>query len=278
MFWPRGGFRPKAKSPTKQGGDFIMPNYEIYALKYAGPFSSSGAFLMWLKDWEETVKRNYYIWCIKGSREVVVVDSGVSPELAREKNLTGYINPAEVLSRIGINADEVRHVILTHIHWDHANGVSLFPRATFYVQDEEYHFWLKDQIATRPPFKHVADEAANEYLSSLEGTDRLVLLKGDQEILPGIECLLAPGHTVALQAVAVNTAKGTAILGSDCAHVFRNYQEDWPSALIVDLVAWMKTYEKLRERASSLDLMFPGHDSLMSENYPQVAKDVTKLA
>jgi glyoxylase-like metal-dependent hydrolase (beta-lactamase superfamily II) len=157
-----------------------MPNYEIYALKYAGPFFSSGAFLMWLKGWEETVKRNYYIWCIKGSREAVVVDSGVSPELAREKNLTGYINPAEVLSRIDINADEVRHVILTHIHWDHANGVSLFPRATFYVQDEEYRFWLKDQIATRPPFKHVADEAANEYLSSLEGTDRLV-----RELSPG---------------------------------------------------------------------------------------------
>ena len=255
-----------------------MSTYEIYALKYAGPFLSSGAFLMWHRDWEKTVERNYYIWCIKGSRQVVVVDSGVSPELAREKNLTGYINPAEVLSRIDINANEVRHVILTHIHWDHANGVSLFPGATFYVQDEEYRFWLKDQIATRPPFKHVADDAANEYLSSLEGTDRLALLKGDQEILPGIECLLAPGHTVALQAVGVKTAKGTAILGSDCAHVFRNYQEDWPSSLIVDLVAWMKTYEKLRERASSLDLLFPGHDSLMSENYPQVAKDVTKLA
>ena len=83
---------------------------------------------------------------------------------------------------------------------------------------------------------------------------------------------------MALQAVVVNTAKGTAILGSDCAHVFRNYQEYWPSILIVDLVAWMKTYEKLRERASSLDLIFPGHDPLMSENYPEVAKDVTRLA
>lgn len=255
-----------------------MSNYEIYALKYAGPFLSSGAFLMWHRDWEKTVERNYYIWCARGTRDIVVVDTGVSPKLASEKNLTGYINPAEVLSRIGINAHEVRHVILTHIHWDHANGVSLFPNATFYVQDEEYHFWTKNPIATRPPFKNVADEAANEYLSSLEGTDRLVLLKGDQEILPGIECLLAPGHTVALQAVGVKTAKGTAILGSDCAHVFRNYQEDWPSSLIVDLVGWMNTYEKLRNKASSLDLIFPGHDVLMSKNYPQVAKDVTKLA
>lgn len=72
----------------------MMPNHEIYALKYAGPFFSSGAFLMWLMDWEKTEKRNYYIWCIKGSEGIVVVDAGVSPELAKEKNLTGYISPA----------------------------------------------------------------------------------------------------------------------------------------------------------------------------------------
>jgi hypothetical protein len=75
----------------------------------------------------------------------------------------------------------------------------------------------------------------------------------------------------------VNTARGTAIIGSDCAHVFRNYQEDWPSALIVDLVGWMKTYDKLRQRASSADLLFPGHDRLLLQNYPAVARDITRL-
>ena len=138
-------------------------------------------------------------------------------------------------------------------------------------------FWLKDPVAKRPPFAHASDETAIAYLASLEGTERLVLLKGDQEILPGIECLLSPGHTVALQAVAVNTERGTAILGSDCAHLFRNYREDWPSSLIVDLVAWMQSYEKLRERASSVDLIFPGHDFLMSENYPEIVKHITRL-
>ena len=82
---------------------------------------------------------------------------------------------------------------------------------------------------------------------------------------------------MALQSVAVNTLKGTAIIGSDCAHVFRNYREDWPSALIVDLVGWMRTYDKLRERASSPDLLFPGHDRLMLKNYPAVVKDITRL-
>lgn len=254
-----------------------MPKYEIYAIRYAGPFTSSGAFLMWHKAWEKTEKRNYYIWCIKGAGETVIVDAGVAPELAIKKNLTGYVSPAEILSRIEVKADAVRHVIITHIHWDHTSGVGLFPNATFYIQDEEYRFWLKNPIAKRPCFEYVSDKTSQDYLASLEGTDRLSLLKGDQMILSGIECLLSPGHTVALQAVAVNTAKGIAILGSDCGHIFRNYREDWPSSLIVDLVGWMRTYDNLRAKASSPDLIFPGHDPLMSQNYPEVAQDITRL-
>ena len=254
-----------------------MTEYEIYALKYAGPFVRTGAHLLWYRDWDKIEKINYYIWCIRGAGETVVVDAGVTPQIARERELDGYVSPAEVLARINVEADEVRHVVITHMHFDHAGGVSLFPRATFYIQEDEYRFWHENPIAARPPFRQVSDPASNAYLASLEGTDRLVLLKGDRQILPGIQCLLSPGHTVALQTVAVDTPKGTAIVGSDCAHVFRNYTEDWPSCLIVDLVGWMKTYDKLRERVSAPDLLFPGHDRLLLDNYPQVAKDVTRL-
>jgi glyoxylase-like metal-dependent hydrolase (beta-lactamase superfamily II) len=254
-----------------------MPDYEIYALKYAGPFIRTGAHVMWYRDWDKIEKVNYYIWCIKGAGETVVVDAGVTPQMAKERELDGYVTPAEVLGRINVKADEVRHVVLTHMHFDHTGGVSLFPRATFYVQENEYRFWLQNPVAGRPPFKSVADAASNAYLASLENTDRLTLLKGDQQVLPGIECLLSPGHTVALQTVAVNTNRGTAIIGSDCAHVFRNFTEDWPSCLIVDLVGWMATYDKLREKVSSPDLLFPGHDRLLLENYPEVAEDITRL-
>lgn len=254
-----------------------MPQYEIYALKYAGPFVRNGAHLMWYRDWETLEKINYYIWCIKGGGQTVVVDCGVTPALARERELEGYVNPAEVLARIQVKAEDIRHVVITHMHFDHTNGVSLFPQATFYLQEAEYRFWTQDSIASRPPFKTVSDADSTAYLSSLEGTDRLVLLKGDQQIMPGIQCLLAPGHTVALQAVAVNTARGTAVLGSDCAHVFRNYHEDWPSVLIVDLVGWMKTFDKLREKASAPELLFPGHDRRMLEDYPPVAQNISRL-
>ena len=163
-----------------------MSDYEIYALKYAGPFVRTGAHLMWYRDWDKIEKINYYIWCIKGAGETVIVDAGVTPQMARDRELNGYVNPVEVLARINVNADDVRHVIVTHMHFDHAGGVSLFPRATFYIQENEYRFWLGDPVAGRPPFKQVADAASSAYLASIENTDRLVLLKGDQPILPGI--------------------------------------------------------------------------------------------
>jgi len=254
-----------------------MSLYKIFALKFAGPFVSSGAFMMWMKDWEKSIERNYYFWCLKSSEETILVDAGVSPQLAKERNLAGYVNPVRLLADIEVRAEKVKHVILTHLHWDHADGLSLFPNAKIYVQKAECDFWLQNQTANRPLFKFFLNDTTKTACKSIEDSGRMRLIDGDRKILPGIECLLAPGHSVALQAVAVNTAKGVAILGSDCAHLFRNYREDWPSALILDMVAWVHSLDKLRSRVSSPDLLFPGHDPLMSHDFPEVAPGITRL-
>lgn len=254
-----------------------MNEYEIYALKCAGPISSSGAFVMWLQDWEKTASRNYYIWCIRNSEQVIVVDACVSPDLAAERNIPFYISPVDALSQLNIEAKDVKHVIITHAHWDHVNGLPLFPNAKIYIQEGEYYFWLKNKLAERPPFKQFLDIESKKHLITLMKSSRLSLLKGDQEILPGIECVLAPGHSVALQAVAVKTTKGTAVLGSDCAHLFRNYRDDWPSSLFVDLAALMRTYDRLVKKASSMDLLFPGHDPAMTTDYETITDCVSKL-
>ncbi len=115
-------------------------------------------------------------------------------------------------------------------------------------------------------------------LSQLEGTPHLQQISGDAKIMPGIELILAPGHTTGLQAVAVNTVKGTAIVASDCAFVHESFQQDIPNSVITDLVAWMGSFDKLRAKASSIDMIFPGHDVRMLNNYPKVAEGITRLA
>lgn len=252
--------------------------YSILALKYAGPLTSSVAKVLFDTDWDKRIERNYYIWVVQGEGKTVVIDCGVRPAWAEQQNLHGYVSPAEVLRRIGIDAACVEHLVITHIHRDHVGGLELFPRAKVYVQRKEFDFWTMDPIAMRPSFARVSDPVAVQGLGALRGSERLVLVDGDREILPGIKLLLTPGHTPALQSVAVATAKGLAVLTSDCAHVHRTFEMDMPSSMICDLPEWMRSLTKLRELVSGkLDMLFPGHDVAMRLNYPEVAEDVTKL-
>lgn len=254
-----------------------IPTYEIYALKYAGPFTRPAPMMYWFQDMDKSIQVNYYIFAIRGGDETIIVDCGCAPALARERDLVGYVNPSEVLKRIDIVAGEVKYIVATHIHFDHISGVELFPRATIFVQEKEFNFWMHDPIARRAPFLHLTDPFANRYLAGLEGKERLRLIRGDKEILPGIELLLCPGHTIGLQTVAVNTEKGIAIVGSDAAHIFTSYRTDIPSAIITDMIAWMKSYDKIRAKASSIDLIFPGHDIALMDHYPKIAEDVSRL-
>jgi glyoxylase-like metal-dependent hydrolase (beta-lactamase superfamily II) len=257
------------------------PSYEIYALKYAGPMPGKLALLLWMEGWDKDADRSYYLWAIKGKNEIIVVDTGCSPSLATQRNLKEFVNPVEILARIGADKSNVKKVFLTHLHWDHLGGIELFlqafPEAVFYVQEKEFDFWIKNPIGKRAPFAKVSDEGTKKVLAQLEGTPRLQRLSGDTKIMPGLEILLVPGHTIGLQAVAVNTAKGTAIVASDCAHVHESFVQDIPSCLITDMIVWMESFDKVRARASTIDLIFPGHDVKMYDNFPKVAENITRL-
>ncbi len=253
------------------------PVYEIYALRYAGPFVRPASMISWLQDMDKKTEIFYYLFVVKNEATTLIVDCGCTPELARTRAFPGFVNPVEVLKRINIDAAKVKNLVISHIHFDHVSGISLFPRANFFVQEREYRFWIEDPIAQRAPFLLTTDPVGNSYLRKLRGSKRLLLVRGDKKIFPGIQLLLTPRHTIGLQSVAVNTAKGTAIIGSDAAHLFSSYRTDIPSAIIADMVAWMHSYDKLRAKASSVDLIFPGHDPALLQHYPEAAEDVTRL-
>lgn len=254
-----------------------MAEYQVYALRYAGPITGSGALLMWRQDWDLSVERNYYIWCLLGPQGPVVVDSGITPALASESEVPHYHNPIEVLARLGVDASQVKHLILTHLHWDHAGGLELFPRARVYLHQDEYDFWTKDPLAKKAPFAALTTPRIMAFLGELEKQGRLELVEKDAEILPGISGVAAPGHSHGLMAAAVETAKGIAVLGSDAALTFRNLEEGWPSAIFCDLGQCLLSMERLQEVAASPELVFPGHDAAMANDYPQVAEGVTRL-
>jgi glyoxylase-like metal-dependent hydrolase (beta-lactamase superfamily II) len=272
-----------ADKKTEKKGDAKAPEpeYEIYAFKYGGPLYRKVAIVTWNSGWDQDGPINYYVWAIKAKNgETIVVDTGSSPAQGAARQVPGFVDPVEVLSRLDVTAANVRKVVITHMHWDHVGNIEgylqAFPKAKFYVQKREFDFCVKNPLSRRKPIAILFDPLASKAVGGMAGSDRLVIVDGDYNLAPGVDLFLAPGHTLGLQVVRVNTAKGPAIVGSDCAHVFRGYREDTGSVFIMDMPAWLLSFDKVKSKAV-IDLIFPGHDILMSENYPKVAQDVTRL-
>ncbi|MCF8042706.1 MAG: N-acyl homoserine lactonase family protein [Desulfarculaceae bacterium] len=254
-----------------------MDVYKIYALRYAGPEQSSQALLMWNRDWDHKVQRAYYFWCLLGPQGPVLVDCGVSPERAAQRNLKNYVNPVELLKGLGIKPHEVRHLVLSHLHWDHCGGAGLFPQAQVHLGRAEWDFWSTSPLVGRSIFTILHQPGDLAALTAAQEQGRLHLHTGDAPLAPGLELIAAPGHSPGLMALEARTSQGEAVLASDCGHTFANFAEDWPSIFIFDLPAWLVSMERLRSLAAGPELLFPGHDIRMSEDYPEVAPGVTRL-
>ncbi len=258
------------------------PQYEIYAAKYGGAVVRRLAVSMWNTGWDEEGPINYSVWAIKSPSELILVDTGPSPADAAARKVPSFTNPVDVLARMGANADTVTKVVISHMHWDHVGNIDAYlkayPRAKFYVQKRELEFAARSPVAQRKPVSVLFDAAASRRVAELAGTDRLVLVDGDANLAPGVDLLLAPGHTLGLQVTRVaNTAKGPAIVASDLAHVFRGMREDTGSCFVMDMPAGIQSFDKVKARAP-VDRIFPGHDVQMAQNYPKAFEDVTRLA
>jgi len=254
--------------------------YEVFALKYAGPFDRKLAMVLFNTGWADDIAINYYIWAIRAKNgEVTLVDTGTGKDWG--PRFKGFFPPEQLVTRLGIKPEQVTKIVVTHMHFDHIGGgaefAQLFPDAKFYVQKREFDFWVNSPIAKRAAFKLLQNPDANKAFGELAKGPRVIQVDGDMVIGPDMQLLLAPGHTPGLQAVLIPTAKGRTIVGSDSAHLFRSFKEDVPSGLIFNLSIWMETYDKLRANAP-VENMFPGHDSKMLSDFSKVAEDITQLA
>src|SRR5690242_9329104 len=102
------------------------------------------------------------------------------------------------LKAAGIKPDDIDAVVFSHAHPDHvggvigANGKPLFPNAQFYIAQSDLDFWT-DEGKLNGPLKDFIGVARKNLLPV---RNRIVFYKDNQEFLPGIQALAAPGHTV----------------------------------------------------------------------------------
>src|SRR5689334_14749206 len=114
-----------------------LPNYEIYAIKYATRDALRPAHFVGGDPHNTPMAMDYFVWLVRNAERQYVIDTGFTREMAEKRKRVFLRTPAEGLALMGVNAKEVKNVILTHLHYDHVGTFHDFPAAQFHLQDDE---------------------------------------------------------------------------------------------------------------------------------------------
>src|SRR4051812_23089696 len=134
-----------------------MAIYELYAVKYGQREGRRSEHFYGGDPHDGPMPLDYFVWAAVSPEETVVIDLGFTAATAAKRNRRVLRTPAEGLQLLGIDAAQVRQVVLTHFHFDHIGHVDAFPNATFVVQDSEMAFWT-GRYAGRPAFRQIVEE------------------------------------------------------------------------------------------------------------------------
>ena len=153
-------------------------------------------------------------------KQTVLVETGMGNKLS-ERMVKFYGQPAKLLANLasaGVAPEDIDIVINTHLHFDHCGWNTLrgkdgkivptFPRAKYYAPEGEW------QYARRPSERDSISYIPDNY-DPLVASGQMTLLKGGEEIIPGISVQTFPGHTAHMQGVVVTSAGRTACYISD---------------------------------------------------------------
>ncbi len=104
-------------------------DHGIYALQYARRTASTRGehFYGHDADCGGHYPIDYFVWAICRPKEVIVIDGGFTRETARQRGNRDYLaDPVDLLGMLGRSADEVSHLVLSHLHYDHTGHLDAF--------------------------------------------------------------------------------------------------------------------------------------------------------
>jgi N-acyl homoserine lactone hydrolase len=173
---------------------------------------------------------------IEHPKGYVLFDTGNALEVAQDKNkhwkgIVQAYDPVmkedewcvNQIKKVGVKPEDIKYVILSHLHLDHAGGVGHFPNAKYIVQRDELHFaYVPDYYMKGAYIRADFDKDVDWFI--LEGwrNDKFDVF-GDGSLI----IYFTPGHTPGHQSLLVNLEKdGPMFLTADSCYTSENIDED----------------------------------------------------
>ena len=244
--------------------------YSIQAIRYGTVKDFPVAALVMGAPENEKTDIAMVVWLIRGGGRNILFDSGFHREVwLKEFPTADYLRPDEAVKLAGVQPEDVTDVVVSHAHWDHMGGIDLFPKATVWIQKQEYAYYTGD--AWQPGGRHGGidpDDVKALLQVNTEGRLRLVD-RDNAEIFPGIRAYTGARHTFASQYIRV-AGDPPFVLASDSCYLYRNLAEHKASATFseADQPANIRNQARMIELAGSADRVVPGHDLRQFEKFP----------
>ncbi|MFN2463401.1 MAG: MBL fold metallo-hydrolase [Candidatus Dormibacteria bacterium] len=195
---------------------------------------------------------------VQGPQGTSLIEGGIGEKYSeKQRDIFGIEDAGRLrrgLKAAAVEPEEVDHVFLTHLHFDHCGAVTTydgsrlrptFPRARHFVQRSEYEVLMNPDPRSRPSY--VPDN-----LEAVREAGLLELVDGDAEPVPGFELRLTPGHTAGHQVVLVHSENGTAAFMGDLIPYRSHLRLNWVAGTDVLPLQTMSTKEaflaEVRER------------------------------
>jgi glyoxylase-like metal-dependent hydrolase (beta-lactamase superfamily II) len=169
------------------------------------------------------------------------------------------------LGAAGIDPADIDTVLLTHAHPGHvggaldSRGTPVYPNARYTLSKDEWEFWTSEVAFAKASERHIV--AARKHLEPIR--DRMQLVDGEREIVPGIRLIPAPGHTPGHMAVSLS-AGGVSLLhiADTVFHPLHLEHPGWTSIYDVDPKQAAATKHRVLDRAARSQALVIGHHLL----------------
>ena len=243
-----------------------LPDYEIYAIRYATRDGRRAEHFIGGDPHDAPMPMDYFTWVVVGRERTFVVDTGFTEEVAVQRKRKFLRCPAATLAELGIAAETVSDVVLTHLHYDHVGNFHKFPQARFHLQEQEMGF-ATGRHMRYAKFGHSFEVEDVVGMVRLNFKGRVEQHRGDVELAPGLSLHLTGGHTAGLQIVRVHTKRGWVVLASDASHYYEHMRSNRLFTTAYHLGDMIDAYRTVERLAASPDHIIPGHDPLVMRLY-----------
>jgi glyoxylase-like metal-dependent hydrolase (beta-lactamase superfamily II) len=261
-------------APHSARAQTSAPTYSIDAIRYATipNFPLSG--LIPGSPADQKIDIAMVVWLIRGGGRTILFDSGFH----RQKYLdqfhpTDFLSPDKAVQDAGVDPASVTDIIVSHAHWDHMDGIDLFPAAMIWIQKAEYEYYTGAAWQTGGRHGGIEPEDVQELVRrNIAGKVRVVD-GDDKEILPGIRAYIGARHTYASQYIRVD-GQPPYVLASDNCYLYQNLKLHVAGATFLqgDAPANIAAQQRMIELAGSADRVVPGHDPEQFKHFPTTGR------